>query len=308
MFAEYLEDCGLEGGITWVEIQPGIRVCCFTLPPQAEGKPRVWSPDTAPCQGEALFCSSGKLTLVDQDGYVLQTGEQKVLLLAGQVLAMRQIELSGPVKGVLVSADGEQIRRAPGIIHDLLSLGIIDAERGWQNMRERGGYAVMENGIWCRSVFDHLSELSAKEQGGFALLKAMELFYLLCAAGRLPGEENHNGSWDSSLDQTIFEMRNYMESHLEDKLTIAALSHRFCVAPTAFKRRFRQLYGQPVHGWLKEQRMEHATELLKNTSMSILQISQAVGYAGPSQFNVAFKQRYGLPPKQYIKMSKLGKN
>ena len=47
-------------------------------------------------------------------------------------------------------------------------------------------------------------------------------------------------------------------------------------------------------------------ELLEATSMTALQVAQAVGYDGVSQFNPAFRRQYGCTPTQYRKMSKSG--
>ena len=49
-----------------------------------------------------------------------------------------------------------------------------------------------------------------------------------------------------------------MEEHLDEPLTIPALSRRACLSATTFKEGFRQLYGLPVHTWLRKQRMERA--------------------------------------------------
>ena len=64
--------------------------------------------------------------------------------------------------------------------------------------------------------------------------------------------------------------------------------------------------GCPFHKWLLQQRMAKAVELLRHSSMSILEVAQSVGYEGVSQFNVVFKRIYGVTPSRYRKMSDTG--
>ena len=102
--------------------------------------------------------------------------------------------------------------------------------------------------------------------------------------------------------------RAYMSTHLDERLTIPELSRRFCVSATALKAAFRALYGQPIHAWLREKRMERAAELLRRSDMSVLDISQAVGFASPSQFGANFLKRFGASPGKFRKMSVSGEN
>ena len=92
-----------------------------------------------------------------------------------------------------------------------------------------------------------------------------------------------------------------MEAHLDESLTIPALSRRACLSTTTFKEGFRRLYGLPVHTWLRQRRMERAAELLHTTELSLEGVAKEVGYSSVSQFIAAFRQQYGLTPGQYRK-------
>ena len=90
-----------------------------------------------------------------------------------------------------------------------------------------------------------------------------------------------------------------MVGHLDERLTVRSLSRQFRISGTALKSCFRQVYGVPVHQYLLEQRMARAAELLTTTTQSVLQISTVVGYSSVSQFGIAFKRRYHMPPAQF---------
>ena len=45
--------------------------------------------------------------------------------------------------------------------------------------------------------------------------------------------------------------------------------------------------------------MEQAARLLRETERSVADIAQAVGYDSPSRFSAAFKETYGVLPREY---------
>jgi AraC-like DNA-binding protein len=46
--------------------------------------------------------------------------------------------------------------------------------------------------------------------------------------------------------------------------------------------------------------MERAVLLMKNTTLSIEEISAMLGYSNHSNFYKAFKEYYGVTPREYI--------
>ncbi len=62
---------------------------------------------------------------------------------------------------------------------------------------------------------------------------------------------------------------------------------------------FRELLGQSVFGYLREQRLALAKRLLSGSSLSILEIADEVGFAKPTNFATAFREHAGMTPTQY---------
>ena len=52
---------------------------------------------------------------------------------------------------------------------------------------------------------------------------------------------------------------------------------------------------------LLEKRMKRAIILMKNTSLSLEEISTLLGYSNHSNFYKAFKEYYGMTPREYLK-------
>lgn len=302
MLAEYLGNCA---AASWDTVMPGALACRFVLGQEAGAYPRPLQPVLAPLHFEALFCQRGSITLTRKDGATLSVGTREILLLsdAGGITAAR---FDRPTAGVLVAVDA---RGAQQSLHNLCGLlgGLtLDTAQVRRRMAAAGGCTSLGAAAWSRAAFEHLDILPPDEQGRYCVLKSVELLYLLCmrqdeVQGKAFAEP------DRSQAGTLAMIRAYMEEHIDQKLTIPALSHRFCLAPTSLKTGFRRQYGQPVHTWLRCRRLERAAELLRSSELGVLEVAQAVGYNSASQFGAAFQRQYGVTPSQYRKMSEMAK-
>lgn len=67
---------------------------------------------------------------------------------------------------------------------------------------------------------------------------------------------------------------------------------------------FRKYTGKTVSEYLKEVRIKNAKSLLKNTELSIIEISNLLGYASLSHFNKMFKECTGVTPAVYRRKCK----
>ena len=66
-----------------------------------------------------------------------------------------------------------------------------------------------------------------------------------------------------------------------------------------FRRLFVAETGMSPKAFIIKSRMSYAEYLLKNTNMTILAVSERVGYNGISGFNKAFAETFKMSPNQY---------
>lgn len=97
------------------------------------------------------------------------------------------------------------------------------------------------------------------------------------------------------------EMHKYLTENLDRHITIEELSKRYLMNTTTLKEIFKDVYGTSIAAHIKEHRIEKAAELLKSTDKSIADVALAVGYSSGSKFSYAFKETYGVLPKEYKK-------
>lgn len=62
---------------------------------------------------------------------------------------------------------------------------------------------------------------------------------------------------------------------------------------------FRTLSGMTVSGFVREERLRRAREILATTEMDIQSIGALVGYPNPANFSTAFRARFGVNPRDY---------
>ncbi len=80
---------------------------------------------------------------------------------------------------------------------------------------------------------------------------------------------------------------------------IAELSRRLGVSPRKLNERFRAAFGVTLSDWRVDWRLNRARALLADSTLSIREISERLGYGAVSNFTNAFTKRFGMPPARY---------
>lgn len=102
-------------------------------------------------------------------------------------------------------------------------------------------------------------------------------------------------------DAYMRKIHDYLLENLDKRITTQTLSRIFSMNPTTLKSKFKQAYGHSIAAHMQLHRMEKAATLLKDSGLSVQEISEQVGYASQSKFAAVFRQVYGLSPLEYRK-------
>ncbi len=94
-------------------------------------------------------------------------------------------------------------------------------------------------------------------------------------------------------------LRDYIDAHLADPLTLGDLSELACLSEFHLSRMFRASFGLPPHAWIAERRADFARQLLRTTSLSAEEIAARSGYANASHFGHRFRAAAGASPLAY---------
>jgi AraC family transcriptional regulator len=88
----------------------------------------------------------------------------------------------------------------------------------------------------------------------------------------------------------------FIESHLDDDLTLAGLAAEGGVAQAHLARVFSRVTGLPVMRYVWRRRLARAVRLLATTNQSVLNVALGAGYASHEAFTRAFRAEFGLSP------------
>ena len=126
------------------------------------------------------------------------------------------------------------------------------------------------------------------------ILKSM-LQTLLLEIARRYRIEKTGGSPKSVSEQIL----DYMGDH-SDVVTLKDIATHFNYHPNYISALLHRETGRKFTEILLEKRMERAVLLMKNTTLSIEEIAAMLGYSNHSNFYKAFKEYYGVTPREYI--------
>ncbi|CAD5371039.1 Transcriptional regulatory protein BaeR [Rubrivivax sp. A210] len=78
-----------------------------------------------------------------------------------------------------------------------------------------------------------------------------------------------------------------------------ALARRLGTNEKRLNEAFQLTFSQPVFGWLRQQRMRIACELLEQTDTPIGEIALHCGFSTAANFSTAFRERYQASPRDF---------
>ncbi|MXX89600.1 MAG: GlxA family transcriptional regulator [Boseongicola sp. SB0677_bin_26] len=95
----------------------------------------------------------------------------------------------------------------------------------------------------------------------------------------------------------LVEAVSAMEDHIADPLSLSQLAMVAGVTPRHLNRLFAERLGRSTMAYYREMRLDVAQRLIKNTPMSIAEVSEATGFATSSHFSGAYRRNFGASPR-----------
>lgn len=152
-------------------------------------------------------------------------------------------------------------------IGDLFRMGVIEAEEkkpGWEA-------AVLGNTLM---IFAHLKRV-----------------YIERSAGELKAEQ----------PELLDRVTAYIEANFNSRITLKELARQFYVSDSTISHLFKQKMGVSVYRYVTQRRLIAAKTLIRE-GMLLEEVSRSVGFSDYSAFYRAFRQEFGISPKQFEKL------
>lgn len=103
----------------------------------------------------------------------------------------------------------------------------------------------------------------------------------------------------SVLSKPVMQCVDYIYLHIKERITIQDLATHTNLSTSYLSRVFKQNLGVSVSDYIREQKIEKATHLLRYSDESIIDIANYLAFSSQSHFIQVFENFTGLTPKKY---------
>ncbi len=100
-------------------------------------------------------------------------------------------------------------------------------------------------------------------------------------------------------NEQVLLLKNYIENHVEEPIRIKKLAQLVYLSPSRTIRVFKEAFGCTPYDYALTVKLSAAKLLLENTTLSIKEIAQRVGFHDAHYFSNYFKSVTGVAPKYY---------
>ena len=136
-------------------------------------------------------------------------------------------------------------------------------------------YYDRDTAIYCSKVFQ--IEMDRQSQSAFIIFK---------------GQKLHS-------DEMVKEAQAYIESNIDEKISVEDLSSRFAVGRRNFDRRFIKATGNTPVEYSQRVKIESAKKAFETTRKTINEVMYEVGYSDVKAFREVFRKITGMSPLEY---------
>ncbi len=99
----------------------------------------------------------------------------------------------------------------------------------------------------------------------------------------------------------IDSVEKFVDEHISEEISVDRICREFNISRTKLYETVRPFTKGGIAAFVKNKRLERARELLKSTSMSVTEISDACGFADYNYFLREFKKKYNMSTKEMRK-------
>ena len=110
--------------------------------------------------------------------------------------------------------------------------------------------------------------------------------------------ENSAGLLKAEKPELPDKVTAYIEQHYAEHITVSDLARKFYVSESSISHLFKQKLGVSIYRYVTQRRLISAKNLIAE-GITLEQVAVQVGFADYSAFYRAFKQEYGISPRQY---------
>lgn len=248
---------------------------------------------------EINHCLEGRCECTLKDGQLVYIGKNDFALNSMSNQSQESFFPLSHYHGILIII---HIQKASKVMRSISAdLGGLDINLEILQEKLAKKHFIMRASESIQHIFSELYHSPEKFRKSYLSLKIVELLLFLSVADLEWNTEDHPYLYIAQAN-LIKEIKTYIIDNIAEKITIEMLSVKFNIPTTTLKNNFKAVYGTPISAYIRKYKMQMAAELLINTTYSVLEISQLVGYENQTNFAIAFQKIYGITPSKHRKI------
>jgi len=107
---------------------------------------------------------------------------------------------------------------------------------------------------------------------------------------------------DEKLLERIMSVINKNINNID--FSVEILASEVGISRVHLHRKMKELTNQTTRDFIRNVRLQQAASLLKDKNQNISEVAFAIGFVNATYFSTAFKELYGMSPKEYMEQNK----
>lgn len=150
-----------------------------------------------------------------------------------------------------------------------------------------------------KNIIQDIQSCDNSNEFGSEILKESLFVQLMVLMNRLFLNSDKNRDLeDIQYDKTIEGVLNYINSNLENDLSIDTIASKFFISKYYLMRKFKSQIGSSIHNYIIQKRLILAKSLISE-GLTMSNVCSKCGFNDYSSFVRAFKKVYGVSPSNY---------
>ena len=150
-----------------------------------------------------------------------------------------------------------------------------------------------------KNLIQDIQNCNNSNEFGSEILKESLFVQLMVLMNRLfLNSDKNRDIEDIQYDKTIEGVLNYINSSLENDLSIDTIASEFFISKYYLMRKFKNQIGSSIHNYVVQKRLILARSLISD-GLSMSSVCSRCGFNDYSSFVRAFKKVYGVSPSNY---------
>ncbi|MFH1513148.1 MAG: response regulator [Bacillota bacterium] len=109
----------------------------------------------------------------------------------------------------------------------------------------------------------------------------------------------HGKRTDRRQQGVVNKVNGYIQTHMGEDLSLTRLAEVTHFHPVYLSRIYKESSGVSLSEYIAEQRLEAASQMLRDTKVKIQKIAEITGFSSPGYFARFFRKRKGISPQEY---------